>query len=74
MENLDDYNEIERLAKVVHPTSTDLDSIWIMYQRYVDPNAMTPNRTGCSTCGNSIVNYWRKLMAWWQDNKNNLVS
>lgn len=74
MGNLDDYNEIERLAKVSHPTSFDLDSIWSMYIKYIDGSAPTPNRNGCSTCSNSIVVYWRKLMAWWQDNKNNFLS
>lgn len=74
MDKLEEYNEIERIAKVVRPTAADMQIIWNLYQKYVDPNAPTPTMNGCTTCGNSIVIYWRNLMNWWQTNKNNFLS
>lgn len=69
MENLD-RNEIERLAKVVSPTSTDITSIYNLYCKYVKPGAPFPSTNGrCSSCGNSIVKYWRQLIEWYNQNK-----
>lgn len=58
-----DRNEINRLAKVVNPTSVDIVSIYNLYCKYVKPGAPFPSINGrCSSCGNSIVKYWRELI------------
>jgi hypothetical protein len=58
-----DKNEINRLAKVVNPTSGDIVSIYNLYCKYVKPGAPMPSTNGrCSSCGNSIVKYWRELI------------
>lgn len=58
-----DKNELERLAKIVSPTSQDIVSIYNLYCKYVQPNAPFPSTNGrCSSCGNSIVKYWRELI------------
>ena len=65
-----DRNEIERLAKVVSPTSTDITSIYNLYCKYVKPGAPFPSTNSrCSSCGNSIVKYWRELINWYNNNK-----
>ena len=65
-----DRNEIERLAKVVSPTSTDITSIYNLYCKYVKPGAPLPSTNSrCSSCGNSIVKYWRELINWYNNNK-----
>ena len=70
MENLTlDKQEIERLAKVVKPTHQDMESIYSLYTKYVDANAPRPRMSGCTTCGSSIVSYWRKLIDWFQNNQ-----
>jgi len=63
-----DRNEIIRLHRIVSPTGGDMDSIYRLYKKYVDPTARQYNTNGCQTCGNSIVNYWRKLCEWWRYN------
>ena len=65
-----DTNEILRLAKIVSPTPTDITSIYNLYCKYVKPNAPFPSINGrCSSCGNSIVKYWRELIQWYNTNK-----
>ena len=65
-----DRNEINRLAKVVNPTSFDITSIYNLYCKYVKPGAPFPSTNGrCSSCGNSIVKYWRQLLEWYNINK-----
>jgi hypothetical protein len=65
-----DRNEIERLAKVVSPLSGDITSIYNLYCKYVKPGAAFPSTNGrCSSCGNSIVKYWRQLLEWYNINK-----
>ncbi len=66
---VNDNTEFLRIAKIVRPTNADIDSIYQLYKRYVDPTARQPTLSGCSTCGNSIVSYWRKLMEWYNVNK-----
>lgn len=64
-----DKNEIDRLAKVVTPTPYDITSIYNLYCKYVKPGAPFPSiNSRCSSCGNSIVKYWRELVSW--GNKN----
>ena len=59
-----DRNEILRLAKVVSPTSGDITSIYNLYCKYVNKGAPLPSNGRCSSCGNSIVKYWRELIQW----------
>lgn len=66
-----DKNEILRLAKIVSPTSEDIVSIYNLYCKYVKQGAPFPSTNGrCSTCGNSIVKYWRELISWFNGNQN----
>jgi hypothetical protein len=65
-----DRNEIERLAKVVSPLSSDITSIYNLYCKYVKAGAAFPSTNGrCSSCGNSIVKYWRQLLEWYNVNR-----
>jgi hypothetical protein len=65
-----DKNEILRLAKIVSPTSSDITSIYNLYCKYVKPGAPFPSTNGrCSSCGNSIVKYWRELLSWFNSNQ-----
>ena len=65
-----DEQEILRLAKIVTPSGSDINSIYVLYKKYVNINAPLPSLSGCMTCGNSIVIYWRKLIEWYNQNKN----
>lgn len=67
---IDDNNEILRLHKIISPSGGDMESIYSLYKKYVDENARQYNSSGCGTCGNSIVVYWRGLMSWYNINKN----
>ena len=64
-----DKIELERLAKIVSPNGNDMNSIYDLYKKYVDTNARAPRMGGCNTCGNSIVNYWRGLINFYNKNK-----
>jgi len=64
-----DNEEFLRLAKVVRPIHTDIESIYYLYKKYVDPQAYPPSLSGCSSCGNGVVAYWRRLMEWFNKNK-----
>ena len=66
---IDDNNEILRLHKIISPSGGDMNSIFTLYQKYVDSSARGYNTSGCQSCGNSIVVYWRGLMAWYNVNK-----
>ena len=65
-----DNDEILRLLRIISPTGTDMTSIFSLYQKYVDTSVRNYNASGCSSCGNSIVRYWRDLGAWYETNKN----
>jgi hypothetical protein len=65
-----DKQEILRLHKIISPTSGDMNSIYELYKKYVDTTARAYNTNGCNTCGNSIVNYWRGLLNWFNVNRN----
>ena len=65
-----DKVEIERLAKIVSPTSVDITSIYNLYRKYLKQDAPAPSVNGrCSSCGNSIVKYWRQLLEWYNVNR-----
>jgi hypothetical protein len=70
----DEINEIERIAKIVRPTPQDTMVIWELYKTHINANAAYPSNSGCSTCGSSIVRYWRELMNWWNNNKQNYIT
>jgi len=65
-----DKQEILRIHRIISPTGGDMQSIYNLYKKYVDPTARPYSTNGCQTCGNSIVNYWRGLTAWYRDNQN----
>jgi hypothetical protein len=67
-----DNEEILRLLRIISPTGNDMNSIFNLYQKYVDANVRSYNPSGCSTCGNSIVRYWRELGMWYEANKTNV--
>lgn len=65
-----DKIELTRLSRVISPTGVDITSITNLYKKYIDKNAREPRISGCNTCGNSIVNYWRELINWYNNNRN----
>jgi hypothetical protein len=64
-----DKTEILRLHKIISPTTDDMNSIYTLYKKYVDPKSRTFNAKVVQTCGNSIVLYWRSLCNWYNLNK-----
>lgn len=63
----EDADEITRLFRVVRATQSDIDSIFNLYKKYVNPKAAT-YRTNCN-CNSSIAEYWRQLLQWFSDNR-----
>lgn len=67
-----DKENILRLFKIVSPTQADMELIFKLYKKYVEPNAINPRYGGCNSCGNSIVTYWKKLSVWYMNNSDKL--
>lgn len=67
-EKAKDSIEFRRLGKMTNATSGDMDSIERLYKKYVNPMGEA-NREGCNTCYNSIVQVWRRLMQWFNQNQ-----
>lgn len=61
-----DKQEIMRLFKVAIATQKDMDSIYHLFKKYVNPNARM-YVTNCN-CGGSINQYWRSLLTFYSDN------
>lgn len=62
-----DADEITRLFKVARAGQSDIDSIFNLYKKYVNPKVIT-YRTNCN-CSSSIAEYWRQLLDWFSNNR-----
>lgn len=67
-----DEDELVRICRIISPSVEDMDSIYNLYKKYINPNIDGYKSSGCNTCGNSIVNLWRGLSEWFNVNRNNL--
>jgi len=65
--DINDKKEIVRLISVTDPSKEDLDSIFRLYKKYLDPH-IPGYVTGCG-CSSDIKNLYHRLMDWF--NKNN---
>jgi hypothetical protein len=64
----EDRMEILRLFKVAVATQEDLDSIFRLYKKYINPGATT-YQTNCN-CSISIQKFYQDLLNWYSDNGN----
>lgn len=55
---------LERLSKVTSPNETEIEEIFGMYKKYIDPSIQRYN-LNCN-CKHNIVNLYKKLMEWFQ--------
>lgn len=53
--------EIIRLRRITSPSGNDIDTIYRLYQKYINKSAMPPITT-CSSCERSISNYYWKIV------------
>ncbi|NBP57169.1 hypothetical protein EBU71_11680 [bacterium] len=67
-----DKNEIIRLQSTESPNQQDMDSIFELYKRYINPEIQGYS-TGCS-CGNSITKLYQGLMGWYLMNEHQFVN
>lgn len=63
-----DRMEILRLFKVAVATHDDLESIFKLYKRYINPGASTYN-VNCN-CSISISRFYQELLDWYGQNGN----
>jgi hypothetical protein len=63
-----DALEILRLFKVAVATSDDLESIFKLYKRYINPGASTYS-INCN-CSISISRFYQELLDWYSQNAN----
>jgi hypothetical protein len=64
----EDRMEILRLFKVAVATSEDLESIFKLYKRYINPGATT-YQINCN-CSISISRFYQELLDWYGNNAN----
>ena len=63
----EDSLTIQALKKITHPTKEQMDTIYSLYKKYINP--MQPMyRTNCQCAGNIVSLYW-KLLEWYDANK-----
>ena len=72
MFTIDDRNELNRLQSTETPNQQDMDSIFELYKKYINPDVQGYT-TGCS-CGNSITKLYQGLMGWFLMNENQFVN
>lgn len=65
---IEDRLEIMRLFKVVNANQTDIDSIFNLYKKYINPKVVSYT-TSCN-CRGSISYYWAELSQWFSINAN----
>jgi len=63
---MEDRLEIMRLFKVANANQTDIDSIFSLYKKYINPNVKSYT-TSCN-CNGSISHYWKQLTEWYSEN------
>ncbi len=61
-----DKMKIERLKHITSPSTSEMDDIFEMYKKYLDPNIQKYN-VNCN-CQNNIVNLYNKLIKWYGEN------
>jgi len=57
-----DCKEILRLRRISSPSGDDINTIYRIYQKYINKSAMPPITT-CSSCERSINSYYWKVVA-----------
>lgn len=62
----DDEFEILRLQKIEEPSGRDMESVFVLYKRYINPE-LTSYNIGCG-CSNSITKIYQELMYWYSIN------
>jgi len=62
----EDAIQMQRLWKVVKVSHEDMELIYGLYKKYINPNAAR-YATNCN-CHTSISNYWRTLLDWFSKN------
>lgn len=62
----EDRMTIEALKKVTHPTKDQMDTIYELYKKYINP-VQPMYRTNCNCAGNIVGLYWR-LLEWFDAN------
>jgi hypothetical protein len=63
---------LRQLRRVASPTGEQINQIWELYKKYINPNAR-PYTTGCS-CDNDISTYYWSLMGWFSGNEGNFIN
>lgn len=66
MYSIEDKNEILRLFKVAIASSSDVDSIYNLYRKYIAAGARYPS-TSCN-CKGSVSHYWREIADFYSSN------
>jgi hypothetical protein len=72
MFTIEDRNELNRLQATETPNQQDMDKIFELYKKYINPDVQGYT-TGCS-CGNSITKLYQGLMGWFLMNENQFVN
>lgn len=72
MFTIDDRNELNRLQATETPNQQDMDKIFELYKKYINPDVQGYT-TGCS-CGNSITKLYQGLMGWFLMNEHQFVN
>ena len=62
----EDKDEILRLFRVAVATQTDMDSIYHLFKKYINPKAAM-YQTNCN-CYTSIANYYQLVLNFYSDN------
>ena len=72
MFTIEDRNELNRLQATETPNQQDMDKIFELYKKYINPDVQGYT-TGCS-CGNSITKLYQGLMGWFLMNEHQFVN
>lgn len=63
MIDVDDIMTLERLKMISSPSQSEIEEIFQMYKKYIDPEIQRYN-LNCN-CANNIVNLYNKLIKWY---------
>lgn len=69
--SVEDKVEILRLFRVAVATQMDMDSIYHLYKKYINKNAVM-YQVNCK-CHTSIANYYQQLLDYYSDNAEKFV-
>jgi len=62
----EEFNELVRLRGVAHANQHDMDSIFNLYKKYINP-ALASYKVNCQ-CSNAIHNLYWELLGWFAGN------